>query len=402
MDFADSAMNDVFITHLASALPNAPVNNDDMEALLGQVGERPSRARRTVLRSNGIQQRYYAIDPVTGRTTHSNAQLTAEAVRALQDHEFCIAQIDCLSCGTTLPDQLMPNHAVMVHGELQIPPCEAVASAGVCLSGLTALKYAWLGVKSGEFQCAVATGSEVVSTVLRGRHFAGEVESRVAALESQPELAFEKDFLRWMLSDGAGAMALKTQPRANGLSFRIDWIFERSYANEMPACMYAGAEKNADGSLTGWKEFSPEQWLKQSIFAIKQDVKQLNEHIIHFTVERALIEIMDRKQLRAEHIDWYVPHYSSQFFRDKVYQGMVNVGFEIPFERWFSNLTHKGNTGSASIYLMLDELWRSGRLQAGQKILCYVPESGRFSTGFMHLTVVDAAFNTQKPSPQKD
>jgi 3-oxoacyl-[acyl-carrier-protein] synthase-3 len=389
-------MAEVFITHLASFLPNAPVCNDEMERVLGQVGPRPSRARRTVLRSNGIQQRYYAIDPATGISTHSNAQLTAAAVRALQDSEFRIAQIDCLSCGTTMPDQLMPNHAVMVHGELQTPPCEVVATAGVCLSGLTALKYAWLGVKSGEFSCAVATGSEVASAVMRGAHFINEIDSRVAQLEAQPEIAFEKDFLRWMLSDGAGAMALKTRPRKSGLSFRIDWIIERSYANEMPACMYAGAEKNADGSLTGWKSFEPTQWLAQSVFAVKQDVKQLNEHIIHFTVERALAEIIDRKQLQADQIDWYVPHYSSQFFRDKVYQGMVNVGFEIPYSRWFSNLAQKGNTGSASIYLMLDDLWRSGNLRVGQRILCYVPESGRFSTGFMHLTVVDAAAENER------
>jgi 3-oxoacyl-[acyl-carrier-protein] synthase-3 len=51
-------------------------------------------------------------------------------------------------------------------------------------------------------------------------------------------------------------------------------------------------------------------------------------------------------------------------------------------------LPYKGNTGSASIFIMLDELFRSGRLQRGERLLCYVPESGRFSTAFMHLTVV--------------
>jgi hypothetical protein len=57
----------VYITHLSAFLPNAPVSNDDMEAVLGQVGDRPSRARRTVLRSNGIQTRHYAVDPGHGK-----------------------------------------------------------------------------------------------------------------------------------------------------------------------------------------------------------------------------------------------------------------------------------------------------------------------------------------------
>jgi 3-oxoacyl-[acyl-carrier-protein] synthase-3 len=37
---------------------------------------------------------------------------------------------------------------------------------------------------------------------------------------------------------------------------------------------------------------------------------------------------------------------------------------------------------------MLDELVKSGRLKSGNKLLCFVPESGRFSSGFMLLEVV--------------
>jgi 3-oxoacyl-[acyl-carrier-protein] synthase-3 len=73
--------NAVYITKASSFLPNAPVANDDMERILGQVGRRPSRARKIVLRSNKITSRYYAIDPDTLQPTHTNAQLSAEAVR---------------------------------------------------------------------------------------------------------------------------------------------------------------------------------------------------------------------------------------------------------------------------------------------------------------------------------
>ncbi|MCE1782038.1 hypothetical protein LWT85_24965, partial [Enterobacter hormaechei] len=57
-------------------------------------------------------------------------------------------------------------------------------------------------------------------------------------------------------------------------------------------------------------------------------------------------------------------------------------------ERWFTNLTVKGNTGSASIYIMLDELMKSGKLKKDQRLLCFIPESARFTGAFMHLTVV--------------
>ena len=65
--------------------------------------------------------------------------------------------------------------------------------------------------------------------------------------------------------------------------------------------------------------------------------------------------------------------------------------FPFPQEKWFTNLHTKGNTGSASIYIMIDELLKSGRLQNGDRLLCFIPESGRFTGSLMHLTAVGHA-----------
>ena len=97
---------DVFLTRTASFLPLEPVGNEEMEAVLGMVGGKPSKARRIVLRSNGIQHRHYALDRVTGQQVMSNAQMAAEAVRALGD----IGKVDSLATATSRPDQLMPDH----------------------------------------------------------------------------------------------------------------------------------------------------------------------------------------------------------------------------------------------------------------------------------------------------
>jgi 3-oxoacyl-[acyl-carrier-protein] synthase-3 len=37
---------------------------------------------------------------------------------------------------------------------------------------------------------------------------------------------------------------------------------------------------------------------------------------------------------------------------------------------------------------MLEEIFNAGKLKKGEKLLCYIPESGRFSTAFMLLEVV--------------
>ncbi|PAS95090.1 MAG: hypothetical protein CGU28_03415 [Candidatus Dactylopiibacterium carminicum] len=375
---------EVFITRTAAFLPFDPVSNDEMEDVLGLVGGKPSKALRLVLRSNGIQHRHYAIDRATGRNAMSNAQLTAAAIRALGED---FGAIDCLAAGTSMPDQLMPGHAVMVHGELGWPRLEALSFAGICLAGTAALKHAWLAVKSGEAQRAVATGSELASSGLRGEFYQPETKAQLAALENTPQLAFEKDFLRWMLSDGAGAMLLENAPRGP-LSLRIEWIELSSAAHELPACMYMGAEQNTDGTLASWRNATHAEWGQRSIFAVKQDVKLLNEHIVRATLAEPLAALIAKRALQADAIDWFLPHISSMYFADPVEQALRDIGLPIPRSRWFTNLATKGNTGSASAYIMLDELFRSGRIRRGQRLLMFVPESGRFSSGFAMLEAV--------------
>lgn len=378
----------VYVTHSSQFLPNDPVDNDTMEQRLGLINGRPSRARKMVLRNNQIKTRYYAIDPATGELNYTNAELCAEAIRALEDEQFSVNDITCLAAATTLADQLMPGHASMVHGELGSPPCEVATTAGVCASGMTALKYAYMNVAAGMHPSAVAAASEVASNVMRAENFGPEVAYKIEQLETHPELAFEKDFLRWMLSDGAGALLLQNKPRTDRRCLKIHWLDVFSYANEMSACMYAGARKETDGRLTGWSKVDGATREREGFFAVQQDVKQLNEHVIHYTAERPLQTLQERRGLRAEDIHHFLPHYSSHYFRDRLYAGMQKVGFDIPQSRWFTNLAEKGNTGSASMYIMLDDLLRSERLQPGEKVLCYIPESGRFSVAYLLLEVV--------------
>jgi len=378
---------DAYITRTAIALPNKPVENDQVETVLGQVGDRPSRARRIVLRNNGIRRRYYVIDPGTGVATHSNASLTASAVRSLVDEHFALEDIAVLACGTSNPDQLMTNHAVMVHGELGAPIREVVSTAGVCLSGTTAFKYGWMAVKSGCATNAVVTGSEVASLGLRAHNYEAECAARGKALDANPELAFDKDFLRWMLSDGAGAWLIESQPR-RGLNLRVDWIELFSYAHALPACMYMGADKGEGGSLRGWMAYPAHERESNSIFALKQDVRLLNEAVVEYTLEKPLQRVIAQRKLAPRDIDWFLPHMSSEYFRPKVAAALERIGLPIPKERWFTNLAWTGNTGSAAIYIMLDELLRSGDITPGHRLLCFVSESGRFSSGFIHLTAV--------------
>lgn len=378
----------VFINDVSAFLPNGPVENDKMEAILGMTGQTPSLIREKILNSNQIKTRYYAIDPETRESTHTNAQLTASAVRKLKPHNgFTINDIRCLACGTSSPDMILPGHGLMVHGELGIPGCEVMTTAGICLSGITALKYAWMNVETCLSDNAVSTGSETASSFMRSEFFTPGGDP--CAIEDRPELLFDAEFLRWMLSDGAGAVFMSREKNSGSLSLRIDWIEHRSFADTLTMCMYAGGIKKDDGSASGWRDFKGNSGVpKDYLFALKQDTKLLGREILKTGFNFLLKDIAAKRGLHPDDYAYYLPHYSSGYFRDKIYNVMKEIDFEIPYEKWFTNLSTKGNIGSASIYIILDELFHSDKLRNGDKLLCFIPESGRFSHAFMQLTAV--------------
>lgn len=132
-------MRSVYINNITSFLPNVPVGNEEMEDYIGLIGGKPSRVRSIVLKQNGIKTRYYGLNK-NHQLTHSNARLAKEAICGLFPNGENDGDVTLLACGTSTPDQLLPSHASMVHGELGNYPLVIFSSAGLCLTSLQALK----------------------------------------------------------------------------------------------------------------------------------------------------------------------------------------------------------------------------------------------------------------------
>ena len=383
--------NPVYITSLGVYLPNAAVHNDDMESYLGKISGNSSLVRSRILKQNGIQSRYYALNKQQ-QSTHSNAQLATYAVKeAISRSTLKQQDIQLLATGTTQGDLPVPGFASMVHAGLDIPKCEVASFQSVCTSGIMALKDAYVKVGCGEKQNAVSVGSEFASRLFKNSRFEGQ------GLKS---VAFETEFLRWLLSDGAGACVLENKKNAKGLSLRVDWIDIISHASQFPLCMYTGKNSNRDEDEATWLDYPDyESASKAGAINLKQDLRLLDQ-VVQVGVAH-YFELIDKGRIDAHHVDWLCCHYSSDFFKAPIMELMRKGGAEIPEHKWFSNLSSKGNTGAASIYIMLEELFYSGKLKHGETILCMVPESGRFITSFMQLTVEDAGAAGQ-PRAQKE
>jgi len=374
----------VYINSVSTYLPNSPIANEDMEDYIGKIGGNPSRVRSIVLRQNGIKTRYYGLDKKQN-LTHSNAELAKEAVCGLFENGTIPDDLTLLACGTSTPDQLLPSHASMVHGELANFPMEIFSSAGVCLTSLQALKICYSNIFAGLHQKAVCVASELTSPALVSKFYDPEYEATHDNPDKDPYMAFEKDFMRFMLSDGAGAVLVQDHPEGT-CPLKIEWVDMTSYANELPTCMFMASELQENGRLKSWKEFSPDEIKERAVLVGKQDIRQLKKYIIKYWVDH-IETVLAKHHVKAEEIDYVIPHVSSMFFHEKLNDEIVARGIALTKEKWFTNLTSVGNIGSAAIYVALEELIRTKEIKRGNKILLLVPESGRFSYGTVLLSV---------------
>ncbi|UFS96843.1 3-oxoacyl-[acyl-carrier-protein] synthase III C-terminal domain-containing protein [Nocardia huaxiensis] len=369
-----------YITATGRFLPGEPVPNDEIEDYIGKVGRGSSDLKELILENCGIKTRHYAIDKQQN-TVYSNARMAAEAVRAAAARAgLGPGDVELLAAATTMPDLMGPGHASMVHGELGYAPLEIITAHGICSSGMMALKNAYLQVAAGEKRTAISVASELASRGFKSSRYA-----EMTPIAEDGSLPMETAFLRYMLSDGAGAAVVQDRPRPDGVSLRIDWISLTSYANTEQACMYFGSKSN-DCAKT-WNDYPDAASAAADGAAFPRQKLALLPHLVNIGIIEAQ-RLIDAGKIDLERLDWFPAHYSSERMKELLIGEMKRADLHIAQEKWFSNLTRVGNIGSASIYIILDEMLNEGMIKPGETVVCMVPESGRFAISFMHLTAV--------------
>ena len=360
-------MADCYITSTGSYLPGEAVDNESINQYLGHViGE--GRVQKRILAVNGIQTRYYALDKKQN-ATHTLYELASEAVRDCLSNHRELPQVDYLSAGTTHAPLLAPGLSSLLHDQLSRDqvigqPLEINSNAGICSSAAQALVNAARAVKSSDAKAALCVGVEQSSVGLKSKAFRTTYDLPTILRDVRKSKWFMSVFLRYMLSDGAGAFLLEGQPGAPGSSLKVNWTYSRSFANEAPLCMQ----------------------LPSSSMILSQDIKVLAKYMAPLSkkaVEGALCA-------HGETLDCYsmvLPHMSSYYFERSVRKIMDELSphREVPY---WTNLRTAGNTGAASIFIMLDEYLKTQPVSSGDRILLFVPESGQFNCVLISLTVV--------------
>jgi 3-oxoacyl-[acyl-carrier-protein] synthase-3 len=355
-------------------LPGPAVDNAGMDAYIAPLSKLSGRIKRRILAENGIRSRHYAID-AQGATQYSCAAMARQAIAAcLGDAGRGMGDVGMLACGTAGGDALMPGFASMVLGEMAAPPMQTFSSHGICASGVGAWEAAAASVELGAHANALVAAAEMPSRLFK--------RSRYAARGYEAD--FDAHFLRWMLSDGAGALLLTSNPDgARDVRLRLRWMHQRSFSGDYPVCMQLGLSQDRARSHLDYASWHDAE--ADGALFLRQDIRLL-PHLFDVGVHEYAGLARDG-WIDPAHVDHFLCHYSSEKFAPVVDELMHKAGLAIPSERWYSNLTTRGNTGAASIFIMLDEFLRTRQVRPGERILCFVPESGRFTVAFAMIEV---------------
>lgn len=360
-----------FITRTGSFLPGHPVENNDISQYLGRLdGE--EEVERQVLAMNGIVRRHYA-QTTQQSATHDVYELATLAVRNCLPASGSSTDFTYLSAGTTYAPLAGPGIASIVHHRLAEQalvkhPVELSSHAGICTSAAAAIVSAVRAVKSGDHASALCLGTEHASEILKSSVIQ-PIDDRAEHDDLRRSKWFMSVFLRFMLSDGAGAFLIQSQPPAGQINWHVDWTHAMSFAHVAPLCMQLQS-RNA---------------------LLMQDVTILSKHLFPTGFEFAKSALQQNGE-RLDSYDFVLPHLSSFFFKRKVERILTELssGPEQCPPYW-TNLATSGNTGSASIFVLLDEFLRTHTIEPGQRLLLFIPESGQFNFVMVSLTAVIGA-----------
>lgn len=369
--------NCVYIQSIGYHLPGEPINNQEMDDFIAPLNRISLRIKNKILAENGIQTRHYAIDK-NGETVTSHAQLAANAIHdCLARAHASLNDVSLLAVGSSGSDALIPGFAAMVQGELGAPSMETLSSLGVCAAGISALTYAAQSIELGAHQQALVATAEMPSRIFKKSRFAPRGYNS----------DFDAHFLRWMLSDGAAALLLTDTPTSNnGIRLKINWIHQKSFAGDYPVCMQLGLTEDRSKSFLDFSSSSEAE--AAGALSLRQDIRLL-PHLFDVSIHE-YVKLVRDGWVSSEEIDHFLCHYSSARFIPVVEELLSKAGLTIPRERWYSNLSSRGNTGSASIFIMLAEFLDTHQVKPGEKIFCFIPESGRMTAAYM-LIEVEAA-----------
>ena len=302
-----------------SAYPKRTLTNDDLSRMMDTSDE-------WIRERTGIRTRQVITD-------ENLEDLAAEAAqKALDDAGIKAVELDYIICSNVAFEYVTPTVASIVEGKIEAS-CPCVDLNAACSGFIYAIDFA---------EALLQTGRATNILVM-----AAEEPTRMVDWSDRATCV--------LFGDGAGAVVVS---QGEGLlcsrlttQSKVDCLH---YVRTLEPTPYITKEEyNAPMYMNGKEVF------KTAVLSSSRDIKVL----------------LDKSGLKPSEIKYYVLHQAN--FR--IIEAIANW-LKLDLSHFPTNVERCGNTSSASIPLLLDELAREGKLQKGDKILMSAFGAG-FTTG---------------------
>ena len=305
------------IAGTGSYLPALRLSNDDLVARLAKSGLDTSD--EWIKTRSGIEARHFASDD------ELTSDLGMKAAQAAMASANCTAaDLDLIILATSTPDHLggFPSTACVIQDKLGAHHgCAAFDVQAVCAGFMYAMAVADAMIRTGSYRKVLVIGAEVFSRIL-------DFQDRTTCV---------------LFGDGAGAVILEASSEPGILASAL-------HADGSQRDILCVPGRAVSGGITG----SPFMTMDgQAVF--KLAVKVL-EQVAH--------EVLEQANLKAEQIDWLVPHQANI----RIMEGTARK-MGMSMDKVIVTVSEHGNTSAASIPLALDAGVRSGQIQRGQHLL---------------------------------
>ena len=296
------------VAGVGSALPKRRVDNEE---LASQV----DTSDQWIVERTGIRSRYIAAE---GETT---ASLATDAARAaLENAGIPATEVDLIVLATATPDQTFPSSATKVQAALGINDCVAFDVHAVCTGFLYAVSVADAMIRAGTGRTALVIGAETFSRIL-------DWEDRTTCV---------------LFGDGAGALVLRAEEGDRGI---------------LATKLHADGRHNdllfVDGgpSTTG------------TVGKLRMKGREVFRHAV-VNLADVLNEVLAATNLKAEDVDWVVPHQANARILDATAKKLG-----LPNEKVVVTVDRHANTSAASVPLALDTAVKDGRIKRGDIVV---------------------------------
>jgi 3-oxoacyl-[acyl-carrier-protein] synthase III len=361
----DLIINYVRVTGSGSFLPGLPIPIDEVDHFLGELTEAPKKIQDWLRRMKllmkemlEVESYYYAIDPVTREFTEDNVTMSVKAAeKALKMANIPASEIEFIAYGSAHQDQ-MPTASVRIQEALGIDKCGEISIHANCTSAYKALLVGYDFVKSGRYKNALVISSGMSSSELRAEYY------------NQPIIKKEELFLRYFLSDGAGAIVLQADHSGKG-GLYIENVYMESVGGKKPSAM---------------KNHRPAYWMNPKeefekgfhhLSQMFQNELQQNFHEPDGTVFfNGLKRMLEKYPTDLSQLKYFQVNFPSKHITELIIEECLALG--ISKNTLYTKMSSMGYAGPPMVFICLDKILREEPFNFGDLVLSFVTEVSKF------------------------